>query len=181
MQFPARGQSCPQQRTKTKRPPTAHQHARTRLDLSPSLDLRTLLRVETRAPPLMQFPARGQSCPQQRTKNQAAVHSSPARAHTPWPFAPLLPFGRCCGLKPALRSCRLRTRSTPSRKFGRSARISPDRTHLPGMKGSDARCACGRAQGDADVFAVRLDDARVARTIVDKKFHHGFVEKDVQL
>ena len=36
-------------------------------------------------------------------ENQAAVYSPPARAHTPPPFAPLLPFGRCCGLKPALR------------------------------------------------------------------------------
>ena len=89
--IPARGQSCPQQRTKTKRPPTAHQHARTRLGLShPSCTFGRCCGLTTRAPSFRPIPARGQSCPQQRTKTKRPPDSPPARAHAPWPFAPLL-------------------------------------------------------------------------------------------
>ena len=69
------------------------------------LPLRTLLRVKTRAPSLQPIPARGQSCPQQRTKTKRRPRSPPARARALAFARPSCPFGRCCGLKPALRHC----------------------------------------------------------------------------
>ena len=102
--IPARGQSCPQQRTKTKRPPDsppARAHAP--WPFAPLLPLRALLRVETRAPLFRPIPARGQSCPQQRTKTKRRP-TAHQHARTRLGLShPSCPFGRCCGLKPALR------------------------------------------------------------------------------
>ena len=114
------------------------------------LPLRALLRVETRAPSLRPIPARGQSCPQQRTKTKQAPETPPARADARLAFRRLLPFGRCCGLKPALRYCGQSRRAdslvrSNARKPRGARHATSTRATRLGL--SDASCPFGRCCG----------------------------------